>query len=113
MTERYDAVKSPELRRQLETRGLLSQGAATVIHPGYAVAPRTIGACTAADPATGACKTWYYPPKTGFAPFEPPLRYRLVLSVDGGQITVSRPGRKRDQPLALLTTAAIDRLIAP
>lgn len=108
-----DSPAAAELRRQLETRGLYATDAPTVIHAGYARTPRAIGACTAPDPATGSCTTWFYPPGKGFAPLAAPLRYRLILSFDGGQLIVSQPGRKGDQPLARLTTAAIDRLIAP
>lgn len=107
-----DGAAAAEVTRQLQARGWFAADAATVIRIGYARAPRGVGACPAVNPARpGGCAAWHDRPRTGFG-LGPPLRYHLVLVLDGAdaaRIDVSRGGGKAD-PLPQLVTAALARL---
>lgn len=104
-----DTPAADELRRQLQARDRYAADAPISIRTGFAAAPRRLGACAAADKTD--CSDWLDAPQTGFAPFAPPLRYRLTLVAGDGQVIVTTAGEKDDQPLPAMVGAALDRLL--
>jgi hypothetical protein len=106
-----DTPAAAEVRRQLQARGRYAGDGGTMIRTGYAAAPRGTGTCQA-QPVDGICAEWLDTPQTGWAPFAPPLRYRLTLAMEGGQVVVIQAGDKQETPLPIMVSAALDRLLA-
>jgi hypothetical protein len=106
-----DTPAAAEVRRQLTARGHYADDAPVTIRTGFAAAPRGTGTCPA-QPLDTACPDWLDKPQTGWAPFAPPLRYRLTLVVGDGRVFVTGAGDKDDAPLPAMVTAALDRLLA-
>nr|WP_310525267.1 hypothetical protein [Polymorphobacter sp.] len=112
-----DSPAAAELQRQLTARGWYAADAPTIIHIGYAAAPRATTACAEPDPATkSGCTTWHDTPQTGWTPFAPPLRHHLSLFLESSakdlgpaRIDVTQPG-KTASPLPALVTAALAKL---
>jgi hypothetical protein len=107
-----DTPAASEVRRQLQARDRYAADAAASIRTGFAAAPRRTGTCVATSANTSDCADWLDTPQTGFAPFAPPLRYRLTLAVTGGQVIVTKAGGEQDQPLPAMVSVALDRLLA-
>lgn len=106
-----DTPAAAEVRRQLQARGRYADDAGPIIRTGFAASPRGVGTCQT-QPVDLACAEWLDAPQTGWAPFAPPLRYRLTLAMDGGQVIVVTAGDKQDAPLTMMVSAALDRLMA-
>jgi hypothetical protein len=105
-----DTPAASEVRRQLQARGHYADDAPVMIRTGFAATPRRTGTCAGSGGDKG-CAEWLDAPQSGFAPFAPPLRYRLTLVVDGGQVIVTKAGGKQDQPLPELVGVALDALL--
>lgn len=106
-----DTPVASELRRQLEARDRYAADAPVTIRAGFAAAPRHTGICAGSGDTPG-CADWLDAPQAGFAPFAPPLRYRLALVVGNGQVIVTAPGETQDDRLPGMIGAALDVLLA-
>lgn len=105
-----DTPAAMEVRRQLQARGRYAGDGGALIRTGFAAAPRGTGTC-AGQPVDGPCAEWLDAPQTGWAPFAPPLRYRLTLALPEAQVVVTMAGDKDDAPLPVMVTAGLDALI--
>lgn len=105
-----DTPAAAEVRRQLQARGRYAGDGGTIIRTGFAAAPRRTGTCQA-QPVDAPCAEWLDAPQPGWAPFAPPLRYRLTLALDGGQVIVTKAGDTQDTPLPMMVSTALDRLL--
>jgi hypothetical protein len=105
-----DTPAAMEVRRQLQARGRYAGDGGTMIRTGFAAAPRGTGTC-AAQLVDAPCTEWLDAPQTGWAPFAPPLRYRLTLALPEGQVVVTMAGDKDEAPLPVMVTAGLDQLI--